>query len=93
MDGIAQARRIPLAANAVAWLLQQPVVTSVILGAKSLAQIDDQLLAFDITLSPQELETLAKASALPVEYPGWALASNDAARTTLLQTDRLPAEH
>ena len=93
MDSIAAAHGVTLAAIAVAWLLQQPVVTSVILGAKSLSQIDDQLAACDIRLSPDELATLAQASALPVEYPGWALAGNDAARTTLLRTGHFPTQH
>lgn len=92
MDGIAEARGAALAAIAVVWLLHQPVVTSVILGAKSLGQIDDQLTACDITLSPDELATLAQASAPSVEYPGWALTGNDAARTTLLRTGHLPTE-
>lgn len=93
MDDIAKARGVPLAAIAVAWLLHQPAVTSVILGAKSLGQIEEQLTACGITLSPDELATLAQASALSLEYPGWALAGNDAARTTLLQTGQLPNQH
>jgi aryl-alcohol dehydrogenase-like predicted oxidoreductase len=93
MDDIAKAREAPLAAIAVAWLLHQPVVASVILAAKSLEQIDDQLTARHITLSLDELATLAQASAPSVEHPGWALTGNDAARTTLLRTGYLPTQH
>ncbi|OJH42403.1 aldo/keto reductase [Cystobacter ferrugineus] len=92
MDGVAAAHGVPLATIALAWLLHRRVVTSVILGAKRLAQLEDQLKAVDVTLSDDEIRTLTDASALSVEYPGWALRVNDAPREALLQTGRLPTE-
>ena len=54
---------------AIAWLLHQRVVTSVILGAKRLDQLEEHLKAADVTLSDDDLKTLDPASALAPEYP------------------------
>lgn len=56
---------------ALAWLLHQPAVTSIIIGAKTIEQLEDNILAANITLSTEELERLNHVSQLPVEYPGW----------------------
>ena len=65
---------------ALAWLLQQPVVTSVIIGAKRAEQLEDNLAAIDLQLSSEELEQLNEVSALPPEYPGWMLPFQGASR-------------
>jgi aryl-alcohol dehydrogenase-like predicted oxidoreductase len=51
---------------ALAWLLHQKAVMSVIIGAKSIAQLDDNLAATDIQLSAEELSALDKAAPSPV---------------------------
>jgi aryl-alcohol dehydrogenase-like predicted oxidoreductase len=56
---------------ALAWLLHQKVVTSVIIGAKRVEQLDDNLAATAIRLGDEELAALDRVSALPAEYPGW----------------------
>lgn len=58
---------------ALAWLLTRPAVTSVIIGAKSMAQLSDNLGAARLTLDAEALKTLDEVSALPPEYPGWML--------------------
>jgi aryl-alcohol dehydrogenase-like predicted oxidoreductase len=68
---IAEARGVSVARVALAWVLAQPGVSSVIIGAKSEDQLADNLAAAELTLEPAELEALAAASALPPEYPGW----------------------
>lgn len=73
MAGMAQARGVSAARIAIAWLLRQPVVSSVIVGAKTVAQLDDNLAATQITLSDEELAQLDQAGALPPEYPGWMI--------------------
>jgi aryl-alcohol dehydrogenase-like predicted oxidoreductase len=70
---IAEAHGVSVARIALAWLLHQKAVMSVIVGAKSVAQLDDNLAASDIVLSADELATLDKASALTREYPQWML--------------------
>ncbi len=71
MRPIAEARGVSVAQVALAWLLHQRVVTSVIIGAKRVDQLDDNIAAIDIALSAEELATLDQVSALPAEYPGW----------------------
>ena len=71
MRPIAEAHDCSVARIAQAWLLQQPGITSIITGAKTMTQLKDNLQATDLTLTATELETLDSASALPVEYPAW----------------------
>ncbi|WDD91139.1 aldo/keto reductase [Burkholderia sp. FERM BP-3421] len=74
MRAIAAPRGVSVAQVALAWLLHQPVVTSVIIGAKRPDQLADNVAATAVQLSAEELATLDKAGALPGEYPGWMLA-------------------
>ena len=71
MRGIADAHGVSIARIALAWLLHQPEVTSVIIGAKRPEQLADNLAATAVKLGAAELDQLGKVSALPPEYPGW----------------------
>ena len=73
MRPIAEAHSSSVARVALAWLLQQSVVTSVIIGAKTNEQLADNLGAAELTLTAEDLTALNDASALPPEYPGWML--------------------
>jgi aryl-alcohol dehydrogenase-like predicted oxidoreductase len=73
MRTIAEAKGASVAQVALAWLLHQPVVTSVIVGAKRVEQLADNLGAVDVALSADELAALDAVTALPAEYPGWML--------------------
>ncbi len=59
---IAAARGASMAQVALAWLVDRPTVTSVILGARTLEQLEDDLGAADLHLSPVETERLDAAS-------------------------------
>ena len=71
MRPIAQAHGVSVAQIALAWLLHQPQVTSVIVGAKRPDQLADNLAATQVALSADELRALDEVSRLPAEYPGW----------------------
>jgi aryl-alcohol dehydrogenase-like predicted oxidoreductase len=73
MRPIAEKRGVSVAQIALAWLLHRRVVTSVIIGAKRLQQLDDNIAATSVILAPEEIAALADVSALPAEYPGWML--------------------
>ena len=73
MRPVADAHGVSVARIALAWLLHQPVVTSVIIGAKSREQLADNLAAVDVKLEAEQLATLDIVSKLPPEYPGWML--------------------
>ena len=83
MREIGDAHGVSVARVALAWLLAKPAVMSVIIGAKTVEQLDDNLAAADLTLTPDEITRLDAASALPPEYPGWMLAMQGAARVPL----------
>jgi aryl-alcohol dehydrogenase-like predicted oxidoreductase len=68
---IAKAHNASAARISLAWLLTRPFVTSVIIGAKRLDQLNDNLAAVEVKLSPDEIRVLDEVSALPPEYPGW----------------------
>lgn len=89
MDGIASGHGTSMEAVALAWLLQQRAVTSVIVGVKRVEQFEENLKATELTLSEADLQLLADASALVAEYPGWMLAQSSQARQALLESDRL----
>ena len=74
MAPIARAHDASVARVALAWLLQRKGVMSVIVGAKTIPQLDDNLAAAELTLSAEEVAALDAASALRPEYPGWMLA-------------------
>jgi aryl-alcohol dehydrogenase-like predicted oxidoreductase len=80
MAPIAKAHECSPARLALAWLLAKPVVTSVIIGAKRLEQLQDNLGAVELTLGQDELGQLDEVSALPPEYPGWMLPLQGADR-------------
>jgi aryl-alcohol dehydrogenase-like predicted oxidoreductase len=71
---IAKAHDCSAARISLAWLLTRPFVTSVILGAKHLDQLKDNLAAVDVRFTEDELKQLDDISALPLEYPGWMVA-------------------
>lgn len=83
MDGIAEAKGVSVARIALAWLLHQPHVTSVIVGAKRIDQLADNLAAVDVTLTAEDLATLDKASRLRPEYPGWMIERQGEYRTQM----------
>jgi aryl-alcohol dehydrogenase-like predicted oxidoreductase len=80
MEPIAQSKNVSVAQIALAWLLHQPAVTSVIIGAKNTDQLTQNLNAVDITLSEDELKKLDEVSKLAREYPGWMLERQGADR-------------
>jgi aryl-alcohol dehydrogenase-like predicted oxidoreductase len=90
MRGIAEVKHVSVAQIALAWLLHQRVVTSVIVGAKKVEQLDDNIAATAVTLSADELAALDKVSTLPAEYPGWMLERQGDGRRKQLEAVRHP---
>ena len=80
MTPIAKAHGCSPARVALAWVLAKPFVTSVIIGAKRLEQLKDNIAAVDLKLSADEIKKLDEVSALPLEYPGWMLPFQGANR-------------
>ena len=70
---MAEMRGVSVARLALAWLLHQKAVTSVIIGAKTVAQLQDNLAASGLELSAAELGSIDAVSALAPEYPTWMI--------------------
>ncbi len=73
MREIADHKGVSVAQIALAWLLHQQVVSSVIIGAKRVDQLNDNIAAAEIRFTEDELQKLNAVSELPREYPGWML--------------------
>jgi len=80
---IARRRGASVAQIALAWLLAQGAVTSVIIGARKLSQLEDNLRSVDVALTEEERKALDEVSRLPPGYPAWMDA---------LGSDRRPGE-
>jgi aryl-alcohol dehydrogenase-like predicted oxidoreductase len=81
MRPIAERHHVSVAQIALAWLLAQPAVSSVIIGAKSLEQLNDNIASTRVRLSESDMKVLEEVSQLPPEYPGWMLAFQGQSRS------------
>lgn len=77
---IAKARGASVAQIALAWLLAQPGVTSIIIGANKMEQLEDNLKAADLQLSAAELEALSLTTAPAPLYPQWMIERQNQGR-------------
>jgi len=91
MRPIAERHRASVAQVALAWLLSRPAVTTVILGAKTPEQLDDNLMACSLRLSEEDQKALEEVSRLPPEYPGWMLAMQGKNRAKAPYKEPAPA--
>jgi aryl-alcohol dehydrogenase-like predicted oxidoreductase len=67
---VAEGRGVSLAQVAIAWLMARPAVSSVILGARSMSQLTDNMAAADLRLTTEETQLLDEASEPPApDYP------------------------
>ncbi|HEV2259106.1 MAG TPA: aldo/keto reductase [Streptosporangiaceae bacterium] len=67
---VAEGRGVSLAQVAIAWLMARPAVSSVILGARSMDQLTDNMAAAELKLTPEETQLLDEASEPPApDYP------------------------
>jgi aryl-alcohol dehydrogenase-like predicted oxidoreductase len=69
VNALARERATTPSAVALAWLLAKPAVSSVIFGARSLEQLDDNLRAAELQLGPDDVAKLDAASAFDPGYP------------------------
>jgi aryl-alcohol dehydrogenase-like predicted oxidoreductase len=77
---MAEEKHVTVAQIALAWLLHQPAVSAVIIGANKMEQLEDNLKSIDVTLTPDDLKKLDEVSKLTPEYPGWMLERQGADR-------------
>src|SRR3954454_25220087 len=80
---IAKAHGVTVPQIALAWILANSAVTSVIIGARKVAQLEDNLKSVDIALTADDMKALDETSKLALEYPAWM---------EVLGSDRRPGE-
>jgi aryl-alcohol dehydrogenase-like predicted oxidoreductase len=80
MRPLAEQRQVSVAQIALAWILSKPFVSTVIIGAKSMDQLRDNIAAPRVQLTEAEIKQLDEVSQLPPEYPGWMLSFQTQAR-------------
>ncbi len=71
LRAIAEAKGASVPQIALAWLLHQRVVSSVLIGAKRMDQLEDNLKAADIALTDEDLAAIDEVCKLRSEYPAW----------------------
>ncbi len=71
MSSIGIRHKVSVAQIALAWVLCQPGITSVIIGAKNSKQLKDNISATKLMLNSDEILALNTISELPKEYPQW----------------------
>jgi aryl-alcohol dehydrogenase-like predicted oxidoreductase len=74
MREVGETHGTSVARVALAYILHKAFTMSIIIGAKTLEQLDDNLAAVDLTLSAEDMAKLDEVSQLPREYPGWMFA-------------------
>jgi aryl-alcohol dehydrogenase-like predicted oxidoreductase len=80
LQPMAREKNVSVARLALAWLLHQPVVSTVIIGAKTTDQLEDNLRAVDVKFTEEELQKMDEVSKLNREYPGWMIERQGADR-------------
>jgi aryl-alcohol dehydrogenase-like predicted oxidoreductase len=80
MRPLAERHQVSVAQIALAWLLAKPFVSTVIIGAKTMDQLRDNIASTRVTLSAEDIKALDEVSQLPAEYPGWMIAFQGQAR-------------
>ncbi|AOV15760.1 aldo/keto reductase [Acidihalobacter aeolianus] len=65
---------------ALAWLLTRPGVSSVIIGAKNMAQLEDNLGAPAVSLTEEQIARLSATTAPLAQYPAWMIERQNSGR-------------
>jgi aryl-alcohol dehydrogenase-like predicted oxidoreductase len=73
LDEVAKEMGSTIPRLALSWVLRQPGISTVIIGAKKVGQLEDNLAAIDVEWSTAQLERVAKATHLPSLYPHWMM--------------------
>jgi len=80
MREVAEKHGVSVATVALAYVLAKPFVTTVIIGAKRIDQLEQNLAATGLKLDADDMKKLDDVSALAPEYPGWMVARQGAGR-------------
>jgi aryl-alcohol dehydrogenase-like predicted oxidoreductase len=65
---------------ALAWVLRQQAITSVLFGARSVAQVDDNIGAAKVVLADEQVASIDAVGQLTMDYGPWAVRGSSSAR-------------
>ncbi len=85
MEEIGKSHGVSVAQVSLAWLLSNKHVTTIIIGAKNLDQLNDNIKSTELELTGDELKKLDELSALEEEYPGWMVSRQGTDRLKILE--------
>ena len=80
LERIAKEKGATVAQVALAWLLAQPGVTSIIIGANKMSQLEDNLKAAELQLTAAEIEALSLTTSPAPQYPQWMIERQNEGR-------------
>jgi len=83
---IGKQHNVSVAEIALAWVRLQKGITSTIIGAKNVDQLNTNIKSTGLNLSAKELQKINDVSALPPEYPGWMVERQGADRVLSLKS-------
>jgi aryl-alcohol dehydrogenase-like predicted oxidoreductase len=73
---------------ALAWVLSRPAVSSVIIAARAIEHLEEDIKAVDLELSPEDMERLDHASDPEVPYPKWIVLQHNMAEDPRMRISR-----
>jgi aryl-alcohol dehydrogenase-like predicted oxidoreductase len=88
---VAGRHNVSVARVALSWVLGRPAISSVIIAARKVEQLEDNICAVDLQLSDDEVKLLDKASDPGIPYPKWMVLQLDTAedpRSKILHPER-----
>ena len=88
LEAIAKKKGASIAQVALAWLIAQQGVTSIIIGANKMSQLEDNLKSANLELTAEEVEQLSRTTAPRAIYPQWMIERQNAGRVTPLDPPR-----
>ncbi|MEO3405022.1 aldo/keto reductase [Mucilaginibacter sp. CAU 1740] len=91
LSEIGKEKQVSAAQIAIAWLLTRPSVSSVVIGGRTLKQIEDNISASFVQLTAEEIQRLNEVSKLPLLYPYWH--QNFFAKSRLAEADKVLLEN
>jgi aryl-alcohol dehydrogenase-like predicted oxidoreductase len=85
MREIAKKQGVSVATVGLSWVRQKPFITSTIIGATTMEQLNDNIASVNFTLPAEDVARLDELSADRTQYPYWMITRNN---TTRIPTDK-----
>jgi aryl-alcohol dehydrogenase-like predicted oxidoreductase len=85
LDEIAEAHKVPVASVALAWLKYKNAVSTIIIGARTMKHLEENIIAGELDLDLTDIEKLDETSASEIPYPQWMIARQTGMDKTVIK--------